>query len=220
MIFRYRQKLLMRTREKGSLAGGCLGGTLGGLAGIVLGGWIACIAISTKVELPKIGEPPIPLLVLMQLYIVAYGVPVLLGSIVGGIVGFMGGSLIGAATFPRLDVTLDVAANDADVERHQGQLGWVNCAIYGLVAIGVFGVLLSTLWLISEEDKVTPVAFMLWALMGLVSGIMLSKRARAGKVLGVIFVLPGLLLFPHGTVVALILLYALCCDQTTRYLVG
>jgi hypothetical protein len=59
---------------------------------------------------------------------------------------------------------------------------------------------------------------MLWAWMGVGSGVMLSRRARAGRVLGVVFVLPGLLVFPVGTAVASILLYALCCGETTRYL--
>lgn len=196
--------------------GGCLGGTLGGLLGIAFGVWIACKLVSTHVDVPEF-KPPTPILLLMQIYMLAYGVPAILGATAGGIVGYIAGSLAGGAIVARMQVTPDVAAAEAadrPIERDR----WVKCAIYGLIAIGVFGVLLSTLSLFSEDDKAQPIPFMIWALLGVASGIMLSKRIRAGKILGIVFVLPGVLLFPHGTLVALLLLYALCCSQTTRYL--
>lgn len=208
----------MRESRSSAVLGGSLGGALGGLLGIGLGGWIAYAMVSSAVELPEPGAPGLPLLVLLQVYVAALGVPVLLGATAGGVVGSAGGSLTGYVVFPKLHATPDVTAEDADRESPEVKLAWVNGAIYGLVALGLFWVAISALMLTSGKHRAEGIAFMLWAWVGVASGIMLSKRVRAGRVLGVVFVLPGLLAVPVGTAVASTLLYALCCGETTRYL--
>jgi hypothetical protein len=196
-----------------SILGGCLIGTLGGLLGIGLGGWIAYSLFSTEMELPKPGNPNVPIWVLMPIYAVA-SLPVLVGAIAGGIMGFIGGSLLGSVVFYRLHAT----SADTDVEPAERRSRWVSGAIYGLVGLGLFWAVLSSLTLITGDDKTLGLVFLLWGLMGVASGIMLSKRTPGARALGIVFLLPSVLLFPHGTVLSPLVIYALCCGETTRYI--
>lgn len=205
----------MSKRTSSSIAGGCIGGGLGGLLLAVLGGWLTFLFLEPKfvpLEEPITADAWLSFLpvnlVLLSL--------VLAAALVAGVAGVLFGSMLGVAAFARLHVTRD--ANDIEGERPSGELGWVNGAIYGLVAVGLYGAVGSLLWLILGDEKPAATAFTLWALLGVTSGVLLSKRARAGQVLGIVFVLPGLLLFPLGTIVGLLLLYALCCDQTRGFL--
>lgn len=200
-----------------SILGGCLVGTLGGLLGIGLGGWIAYTLFSSEMELPKPGNPNVPIWVLMPMYALA-SVPVIIGATAGGILGFIGGSLIGSVVFYRLRATSPDADDETNVEPVKRRSPWVSGAIYGLVGLGLFWAVLSSLTLITGDDKTLGLVFLLWGLMGVASGVMLSKRTPGARVLGIVFLLPSLLLFPHGTVIAPIVIYAICCGETTRYL--
>lgn len=207
----------MGERFRRSLPGGCVGGGLAGLLGTILGGWITFTFLEQKIvplEDP-ISAAKIYLFVTVNMFLLTL---VVAGALAAGVAGILVGSMFGALTLSRLHATPDVSVSEANAERPQSQLGWVNGAIYGLVALGLCGVAGSTLWLVLGDERAQAIACLLWGVMGFASGMLLSKRLRTGQVLGVVFVLPGLLVLPYGTVVAPILLYALCCSQTRRYL--
>ncbi len=94
----------------------------------------------------------------------------------------------------------------------------VKGTVYGLVALGFFFLLVG-LWItLSQQEQEPFIPGCVWALMGIVSGIVLRLRVPGAKGIGIIFAMPMFLAFPLGTFIAWKIVTDLGSDEVAAYL--
>lgn len=109
---------------------------------------------------------------------------------------------------------------DAEIAAATGMPKETKGIVYGLLAIGVCGLLFSAnkAWGAEPNDQNAVRVAAFWSVIGLAAAVMIWMRIPGAKQVAVVYSLPLIIAFPLGTFIAWKIISEVCSDPTLAYL--